>query len=127
MTGVCLFKQTRKQKVLKSATHVAEQSRSLQDISSLKKRKKENTRPPRPGNNIICSAEQSKRGALYAMPFLFTFRATQPPEIGAMAKITLLHCVACEKATPSAGLTSLGMKIRNRHVESCVYKNSLEL
>ncbi|GBM71519.1 hypothetical protein AVEN_266884-1 [Araneus ventricosus] len=34
------------------------------------------------------SEEQSKRGALYAMPSLFTFRSTQPPEIGAMAKIT---------------------------------------
>ncbi|GBL87025.1 hypothetical protein AVEN_218732-1 [Araneus ventricosus] len=61
------------------------------------------------------------------MPFLFTFRASQPPEIGAMAKITLLHRVAYEKAAPSSGLTSLGMKIRNRHVESCVYKNVLEL
>ncbi|GBN69315.1 hypothetical protein AVEN_200901-1 [Araneus ventricosus] len=61
------------------------------------------------------------------MPSLFTFRVKQPPEIGAMAKITLLHRVAYEKATPSSGLTSLGMKIRNRHVESCVYKNVLEL
>ncbi|GBM12282.1 hypothetical protein AVEN_155284-1 [Araneus ventricosus] len=51
------------------------------------------------------------------MPSLFMFRATQPPETGAMAKIT----------QPSSGLTSLGMKIRNRHVESCVYKNVLEL
>ncbi|GBM48986.1 hypothetical protein AVEN_55200-1 [Araneus ventricosus] len=32
--------------------------------------------------------EQSKRGGLYVMPSLFTLRATQPPEIGAMAKIT---------------------------------------
>ncbi|GBO08057.1 hypothetical protein AVEN_46913-1 [Araneus ventricosus] len=88
----------RKQKMLKSATYVAEH-----------KKKKKPT---------ICSAEQSKRGALYAMPSLFTFRETQPPEIGAMAKINLLHRVAYEKATPSWGLTSLGMKIRNRHVES---------
>ncbi|GBM20735.1 hypothetical protein AVEN_105965-1, partial [Araneus ventricosus] len=58
---------------------------------------------------------------------LSKFRATQPPEIGAMAKITLLHRVAYEKATPSSGLTSLEMKIRNMHVESCVYKNVLEL
>ncbi|GBM68460.1 hypothetical protein AVEN_6434-1 [Araneus ventricosus] len=61
------------------------------------------------------------------MPSLFTFRSTQPPGIGAMAKITLLHHMAYEKATPSLGLTSLGMKIRNRHVESCVYKNVLKL
>ncbi|GBN72661.1 hypothetical protein AVEN_170588-1 [Araneus ventricosus] len=61
------------------------------------------------------------------MPSLFTFRATQPPEIGAMAKITLLYRVAYEKATPSSGLTSLGMKIQNRDVKSCVYKNVLEL
>ncbi|GBN69542.1 hypothetical protein AVEN_272678-1 [Araneus ventricosus] len=61
------------------------------------------------------------------MPSLFTFRVKQPPEIGAMAKITLLHRVAYEKATPSSGLTSLGMKIRNRHVESCVYKKILKL
>ncbi|GBO01760.1 hypothetical protein AVEN_241835-1 [Araneus ventricosus] len=75
---------------------------------------------------MIFSAEQSKGGTLYAMPFLFMFPTTQPPEIGAMAKITLHH-VAYEKATPSSGLTSLGMKIRSRHVESCVYKNVLEL
>ncbi|GBM73067.1 hypothetical protein AVEN_268538-1 [Araneus ventricosus] len=68
-----------------------------------------------------------KARAFYAMPSLFTFRATQPPEIGAMAKITLLHGVAYEKATPSSELTSLGMKIRNRHVESSVYKNVPEL
>ncbi|GBM20724.1 hypothetical protein AVEN_105956-1 [Araneus ventricosus] len=61
------------------------------------------------------------------MPSLLTFLATQPPEIGAMAKITLLHRVACEKSTPLPGLTSLEMKIRNRHVKSCVYKNVLEL
>ncbi|GBN03941.1 hypothetical protein AVEN_274180-1 [Araneus ventricosus] len=67
------------------------------------------------------------RGALYEMPSLFMFRATKPPEIGAMAKkITLLHRLPYEKATPSTGLTSLGLKIRNRHVESCVYKNVLE-
>ncbi|GBN67654.1 hypothetical protein AVEN_134981-1 [Araneus ventricosus] len=52
------------------------------------------------------------------MPSLFTFRATHPPEIGAMTKITLLHRVAYEKATPSSGLTSLGMKVRNRHVKT---------
>ncbi|GBN47277.1 hypothetical protein AVEN_230307-1 [Araneus ventricosus] len=39
------------------------------------------------------------------------FRAKQPPEIGAMAKITLLHRVVYEKATPSSQLTSLGMRI----------------
>ncbi|GBL99811.1 hypothetical protein AVEN_162824-1 [Araneus ventricosus] len=61
------------------------------------------------------------------MPSLFAFRATQPPEIGAMVKITLLHRVAYEKATPSSELTSLGMKIRNNHLKSCVYKNVLEL
>ncbi|GBO36293.1 hypothetical protein AVEN_188870-1 [Araneus ventricosus] len=61
------------------------------------------------------------------MPSLFTFCAMQPPEIGAMAKITLLHRVAYKKATPSSELMSLGMKIRNRHIESCVYKNVLEL
>ncbi|GBN60549.1 hypothetical protein AVEN_242052-1 [Araneus ventricosus] len=44
------------------------------------------------------------------MSFLFTFRATQPPEMGAMAKITPLHRVAYEKATPSSGLTSLGRR-----------------
>ncbi|GBN50241.1 hypothetical protein AVEN_49572-1 [Araneus ventricosus] len=57
---------------------------------------------------------------------LSSFRTTQPPEIGAMAKIILLHRVAYKKATPSSGMTSLGIKIRNRHVESCVYKNVLE-
>ncbi|GBO07207.1 hypothetical protein AVEN_263073-1 [Araneus ventricosus] len=61
------------------------------------------------------------------MPSVFTFRATQPPVIGAMAKITLLHRVAYEKAAPSSGLTSLGMKIRNRHIETSVYKNVQEL
>ncbi|GBM19007.1 hypothetical protein AVEN_172481-1 [Araneus ventricosus] len=61
------------------------------------------------------------------MPSLFTFRATQPPEIGAMAKITLLHRVAYEKATPSSELTSLEMKIRNRHVESRLQKSLTEL
>ncbi|GBO24384.1 hypothetical protein AVEN_179263-1 [Araneus ventricosus] len=61
------------------------------------------------------------------MPSLFTFHTTQPPEIGAMAKITFLHHMAYEKATPSSGLTSLGMKIRNKHIESCMYKNVLEL
>ncbi|GBM66512.1 hypothetical protein AVEN_246917-1 [Araneus ventricosus] len=55
------------------------------------------------------------------------FRAMQPLEIGAMAKITLLYRVSYKKATPSSGLTSLGKKIQNRHVESCVYKNVLEL
>ncbi|GBO08284.1 hypothetical protein AVEN_182827-1 [Araneus ventricosus] len=75
---------------------------------------------------MFCRTNQSE--ALFMpMSSLFTFRATQPPEIGAMAKITLLHRVAYEKATPSSGLTSLEMKIRNRHVESCVYKNVLEL
>ncbi|GBN80646.1 hypothetical protein AVEN_210869-1 [Araneus ventricosus] len=72
-------------------------------------------------------AQQSKRGALQAMPSLFTFRSAQPPEIGAMAKITLLHCMAQETATPSSRLTSLWMKIRNRDAESCVYRNALEL
>ncbi|GBM78673.1 hypothetical protein AVEN_178194-1 [Araneus ventricosus] len=108
----------RKQKVLKSVTYVAEQTWSLQNISFLKKQT--------PRKNTICSAEQSKRGALYAMPSVFKFRVTQPPEIGAMAKTTLHH-VAYEKATPSSGLTSLGMKIRKRHVESCMYRNVLEL
>ncbi|GBM77447.1 hypothetical protein AVEN_128826-1 [Araneus ventricosus] len=51
------------------------------------------------------------QSTLCAIPSLFTFRAMQPPEIGAMAKITLLHQVAYEKATSSSGLTSLGMKI----------------
>ncbi|GBN93257.1 hypothetical protein AVEN_211780-1 [Araneus ventricosus] len=37
------------------------------------------------------------------MPSLFMFHTKQPPEIGAMAKITLLHHVAYEKATPSSG------------------------
>ncbi|GBN13857.1 hypothetical protein AVEN_176769-1 [Araneus ventricosus] len=61
------------------------------------------------------------------MASLFTFRSTQAPEIGAMAKRTLLHHVACEKATPSSGLTSLEMKIRNRHVESRLQKSLTEL
>ncbi|GBN80788.1 hypothetical protein AVEN_88174-1 [Araneus ventricosus] len=91
--------------------------------------KKNQAHTPKSNNkkNMICSTEQSRRGALFTMPSLFTFRATQPPEIGTMAKITLLHSVAYEKATPSSGLTSLGMKIRNRHVKSRVYKNVLEL
>ncbi|GBN34076.1 hypothetical protein AVEN_164257-1 [Araneus ventricosus] len=59
------------------------------------------------------------------MPSLHVLR-NGPPEIGAMAKITLLDHVPYEKAMPSSGLTLLGMKIRNRHVESCVYKNVLE-
>ncbi|GBN33767.1 hypothetical protein AVEN_126846-1 [Araneus ventricosus] len=54
------------------------------------------------------------------MPSLFKFRAMQLPEIGAMAKITLLHRVAYEKATPSSGLTSLGMKIQKSHIKCCI-------
>ncbi|GBO24139.1 hypothetical protein AVEN_121670-1 [Araneus ventricosus] len=91
--------------MLKSATNVAEQTRSLQNISSFKKSTRTHTH-----KNTICSAENSKRGALYVTPSLFTFSATQPPEIGAMAKITLLHHVTHEKATPLSGLTSLWMK-----------------
>ncbi|GBM18437.1 hypothetical protein AVEN_66804-1 [Araneus ventricosus] len=64
----------------------------------------------------ICSTEQSKEA--YFMPSLFKFRTTQPPEIGAMAKIILLHRVAYKKATPSPEL-----KIRNRPVESRLQKS----
>ncbi|GBN14794.1 hypothetical protein AVEN_251243-1 [Araneus ventricosus] len=77
---------------------------------------------------MICSSEQSKRGALYAIPSLFTFCAKQPPEIAAMAKITLLHPVAYEKAKYAfIGADVLGMKIRNRHVESRLQKSLTEL
>ncbi|GBM05105.1 hypothetical protein AVEN_210813-1 [Araneus ventricosus] len=82
----------------------------------LGKKKKKHAHTPK--KTTICFAEQSKRGTLYAVPSLFMYHATQPSEIGAMAKITLLQHEAYKKATPSSGLTSLGMKIRNRHAES---------
>ncbi|GBN78680.1 hypothetical protein AVEN_238747-1 [Araneus ventricosus] len=74
---------------------------------------------------MFCRTIKARLSLCHA--FSLHIRATQPPEIGAMAKITPLHRVANEKATPSSGLTSLGMKFRNRHVESFVYKNVLEL
>ncbi|GBL86790.1 hypothetical protein AVEN_270420-1 [Araneus ventricosus] len=61
------------------------------------------------------------------MPSLFAFRATQPPEIEAMAKITLPSSRGLRESHAFIGADVTGMKIRNRHFESYVYKNVLEL
>ncbi|GBL78279.1 hypothetical protein AVEN_42824-1 [Araneus ventricosus] len=72
---------------------------------------------------MFCRTIKVSRSLYHA----FSLHATQPPEIGAIAKITLLHRMAYEKALLSSELMSLGMKVRNRHVKNYVYKNVLEL
>ncbi|GBM80097.1 hypothetical protein AVEN_205136-1 [Araneus ventricosus] len=60
------------------------------------------------------------------MPFLFTFCTTQPPEIGAIAKITLRHCLRESHAFIGADVTG-DEDPKQARFESCVYKNVLEL